>query len=125
MGDSGCGNGRPVRDDKNPCFQLGLNCHISEPIVMDDLNMRAFKGTNSERVIFLPEALMSSRYTLGHLKHELCVVVDEKLAPLLKSKTLTSPTTHAALPGAFPGQKHMLAHVFRVKYDQNNELRYA
>ncbi len=68
---------------------------------------------------------MSSGYTLGPLKHDLCVVVDVKLAILLKSKILISPTTHAALPGAFPGQKHMLAHVFRVKYDQNNELRYA
>ncbi len=50
----------------------------------------------------------------GRLKHELCVVLDEKARAYVKLLNLTNKKARA-----FPGQKHMLAYAFWSKYDQN------
>ncbi len=51
-------------------------------------------------------------YTLGHLKHELWVVTNEKACLCWTSETTS----------CFSGKKHKLARAFRVKYDQNYGL---
>jgi hypothetical protein len=50
------------------------------------------------------------------------VVVDEKVRAFVKTFK-TYQIHELALPRAFPGQKHALAHAFRNKYDQNYGLR--
>ncbi len=57
------------------------------------LKADVFKRTNPEPALFLPRlarAFKSPGYTPGRLKHELWVVVDEKRALFLKSKTYKS-----------------------------------